>query len=117
LGKNFEQEKIERVDKETQMLKKLAQEAENIAKLIEKHKAERIQRMSEIKEECKDEQKLQNHYIKGFEGKATEKFKKLRINIEDEMSCRFKHQDEVIDNLQKVIRQFQGTLKVFGKNV
>ena len=117
LKEGFEREKTDRSAKETEILKKLSEEAANIAQLIEKHKQGRIARISEVKEECKDETKLQAHYISQFEKQATGEFSKVRKHLEDEMAGRFAHQDEIVDNLQKVIKQFQGTLKLFGKNV
>ena len=117
MKEGFEKEKSERTAKEAQMLTKLAEEAANILKLIEKHKQERVGRTTEVKEDFKEETKLQTNYIKQFEEQANGKFAKLKTRLDDEMGSRFSHQDQVIDNLQKVIQQFQGTLKVFGKNV
>ena len=117
MKEGFEKEKSERTAKEAQMLTKLAEEAAYILKLIEKHKQERVGRTTEVKEDFKEETKLQTNYIKQFEEQANGKFAKLKTRLDDEMGSRFSHQDQVIDNLQKVIQQFQGTLKVFGKNV
>ena len=113
----FEKERVVRVAKEVEMLKKLSDEAANLAQLIEKQKSQRVTRISEVKEEIRDESKQQAGYAKHFEGEATDHFKKLRTHLEDEMASRFTHQDEVIDDLQKIIKSFQGTLKVFGKNI
>jgi len=117
LKQGFETERVVRTEKEVEILKKLSDEAANLAGLIEKHKSERMTRTSDVREDMRDEMKLQSDYIKGFENKATDKFAKLRSRVESEMASRFKHQDEMIDNLQKFIKSFQGTLKVFGKNV
>ncbi len=73
--------------------------------------------MAETKEDCKDETKLQSGFIKGFSETATSEFKDSRERLEAEMGSRFSHQDEVIDDLQKFIKSFQGILKVFGGNV
>ena len=98
------------------MLKKLADEAANIAQILENHKNERIARLTEIKEECKDQTNLQADYVEKIQVQDDEAMKKLRTDIIDEMEGRLAHQNEVIDDLQNVIKGFQGTLKIFGKN-
>ena len=117
LKEGFENEKVTRAAKEIEILKKLGEEAANLAQLIEGQKNQRITRIADVKEDCKEETKMQTWYVKGFEKEATDKFAALRKHMENEIASRFTHQDEIINDLQKVIKSFQGTLKVFGKNV
>lgn len=112
----YEKEKDERCKKETEMLKKLMDEAANLAKLIEDHRNERIARIAEVREECKDQTRLQDDYLQKIQTEDNEGLERLRITVTDEMLGRFEHQTEVINDMQEVIKGFQGTLKVFGKN-
>jgi len=112
----FEKEKEERCKKQEEMLKKLVDEAAKLTQLLEAHKGERIARIAEIREECKDQTRLQANYLQKIQDEDNEGLERLKTTVTDEMLGRFAHQNEVIDDLQEVIKGFQGTLKVFGKN-
>lgn len=43
-------------------------------------------------------------------------FQEMRDDLESEMDSRFKHQDELVGNLMKIVKTFQETLKVVGKD-
>ncbi len=38
-------------------------------------------------------------------------------DLEREMTSRFNHQNEILDNMQRFVGKFQATLKIFGKDV
>ena len=46
-----------------------------------------------------------------------DEFKRLREQLELEMSERFDNQDEILDNLSNTIKTFQDTMKIVGKTV
>lgn len=85
--------------------------------LLEKERSERCFKLGEMKDEFNNELKMQTKFVEGFQKKSMEDFSKLKEDIEAEMSSRFTHQDEIIDNLSNFIKTFQDTLKVVGKQV
>ncbi len=46
-----------------------------------------------------------------------DEFKRLREQLELEMSERFDNQDEILDNLSNTIKTFQDTMKIVGQTV
>ena len=46
-----------------------------------------------------------------------DEFRRLREQLELEMSDRFDNQDEILDNLSNTIKTFQDTMKIVGQTV
>ena len=46
-----------------------------------------------------------------------DEFRRLREQLELEMSERFDNQDEILDNLSNTIKTFQDTMKIVGQTV
>ena len=51
-----------------------------------------------------------------FDAKMKKDFDDMREDVDREMTSRFDHQDELIDDVSKFITTFQNTLKVVGNN-
>ncbi len=113
----YETEKATRIEREKEILQKMADEVYKLMQQLEKERSERVFKLGEIKDEFRDEMKKQTKFVEGFQKKSMEEFVKMKEDLEAEMSSRFSHQDEIIDNLSNFIKTFQDTLKVVGKNV
>ena len=117
MKESYENEKATRIEREKEILQKMADEVYKLMQLLEKERSERTFKLGEIKDEFHDELKKQTKFVEGFQKKSMEEFDKLKGDLEGEMGSRFAHQDEIIDNMSNFIKTFQDTLKVVGKNV
>jgi len=113
----YETEKSTRIEREKEILQKMADEVYKLMQTMEKEKTERVFKLGEMRDEFWDEMKKQTKFVEGFQKKSMEEFTSMKSDIEAEMASRFTHQDEIIDNLSNFIKTFQDTLKVVGKNV
>jgi hypothetical protein len=117
LQENYESQRAARLEKEKEIMQKMADEFYKLLQSLEKEKAERTFKMEEMREEFANEIKAQTTQVQTHQQKTFEDFAKMKNDVEAEMSSRFAHQDEIIDNLSRFITKFQDTLKVVGKNV
>ena len=98
-------------------MQKMADEFYKLLQALEKEKAERTFKLEEMREEFANEMKTQTKDVQDHQKHTFEEFSKMKSDVDAEMSSRFAHQDEIIDNLSRFITKFQDTLKVVGKNV
>ena len=117
MKESYENEKATRIEREKEILQKMADEVYKLMQTMEKEKTERVFKLGEMKDEFRDEMKKQTKFVEGFQKKSMEDFSKMKDDLEAEMGSRFAHQDEIIDNLSTFIKTFQDTLKVVGKNI
>jgi len=110
-------EKAARIEKEKEILEKMADEVHKIKQEIEKERSERIFKLKELDEEFKEEIERQTKILEEYQKKSIDELASVKSILQDEMETRFTHQDEIIDNLSKFIKTFQDTLKEVSKNV
>jgi len=117
LKESYENEKATRIEREKEILQKLADEVYKLVQLLEKEKSDRCFKLGELKDEFHNEMKVLTKFVESFQKKSLEDFNKMRDDLEAEVGSRFAHQDDIIDNLSNFIKTFQDTLKVVGKQV
>lgn len=59
---------------------------------------------------------LTNKFLLSFEKNATVTATAFMSDLEKELDNRFKHQDNILDNMSTLVGKFQETLKVLGKD-
>jgi len=60
--------------------------------------------------------KNRDELFKDFQNKLNARILAMKDEIYLEMNNRFKHQNEIVDNISKFLKTFQDTLKVVGKD-
>jgi len=117
LTENFDLEKSIRIEQKKELLQKIADEAQKLSETLNKEKTERTLKQNELKDTFKQDLALNKKFVDQFQKDMTEKNDKMRSSVEGEITQRFAHQDEIINNLSIFITKFQETLKVVGKDV
>ncbi|EAR88833.2 SF-assemblin/beta giardin family protein (macronuclear) [Tetrahymena thermophila SB210] len=113
----FDTEKRERIEREKEILQKLDDEAFALKEMLDKEKTERILKIKELRNHTDFELKAQQKFNEDFHAKTIDEFHHVVNNIQVEIDNRFNHQDQIIDNLSKLVKTLQDTLKVIGKDV
>ncbi|EGR34042.1 hypothetical protein IMG5_026070 [Ichthyophthirius multifiliis] len=113
----FDTEKRERIEKEKEILKKLEDESNLLRDMLEKEQQERVLKLKELKEHADYEFESQQKFNEEFHQKTVGEFNIVVNNIEMEIDNRFDHQNQIIDNLFKLVKTMQDTLRVIGKDV
>lgn len=99
------------------MLETIAQESENVEKLITEETNTRTDRMKTLTYDLNHEYRSQERFVKGFYDGTLNEFFFTFNNIEDEMGNRFDHQNEIVDNLSNMVTTIQKTFEVMGTDV
>ena len=84
---------------------------------IENEKASRKQRLQDLDDMLSQDTDLTNKFLNKFENDAQKEADGFMDDLENEMDCRFKHQDKLLGNMSQFLTRFQQTLKIFGKDV
>eukprot|EP00347_Sterkiella_histriomuscorum_P007515 403348623 len=111
---DINQERSARVQKEREILENLQEESQKIENAINVEKEERQAKQAELYAKVAQEIDRENQWIDRFQRETMSEFNKDRTDIEKEMDNRFKHQDEIVRNIQHFISTFQKTLKAVG---
>ncbi|EGR32557.1 hypothetical protein IMG5_077940 [Ichthyophthirius multifiliis] len=109
-------EKIDRVQKEKEILRKLDDHVFFISQILDKGKTQRILQTKDLRNHIDFEIKIQRKYNEDFHIKTIDEFKHVINSIQLEMDNRFDHQNQNLDNLSKLVKIMQDTLKVIGKD-
>ena len=59
---------------------------------------------------------LTNKFLNNFESNATSAANTFLTDLEQELTNRFDHQDQVLQDMSTLVSKFQATLKVLGKD-
>lgn len=139
------QEKRERMKQTDEHLNPLRTHLSNLQKEHEANKAERLQHKKEIyrnlddnkfevneklnrendemkthatilKENTFKKLAIRDNYETDFKKHLFSDIQNLRDELFEEMSTRFSHQNQIVDNLSNFIKTFQDTLKIVGKD-
>ncbi|KRW98745.1 hypothetical protein PPERSA_03880 [Pseudocohnilembus persalinus] len=111
-----EEEKQARLIKEKEIFQKIDDESFNLKEMLEKERHERVVKTKELRDETEQELKAQKKFNEDFHTKTIDEFHHVVDNLQSEMDNRFDHQDKIIDNLSNIVKTFQDTLKVIGKD-
>jgi DNA anti-recombination protein RmuC len=112
----LDNERSTRIQRERDILQTLSDESNKLNELLEAEKSDRLDRMNQLSTSMNNQIQDQKNFMKRFEDKTTNDFAETRTDMDDEMDSRFKHQDEIVDDISKFINTFQNTLKVVSKN-
>ena len=86
-----------------------------LKELLEKERSDRVLKTKELKDYTDFELKSQVKFNEDFHKKTIDEFQFTVKNLQSEIDNRFDHQDKILDNLSNVVKTFQDTLKVIGK--
>ena len=84
---------------------------------IKKESLLRQEKMGDLDDFLTQDTSLTTKFLENFEANATQEAQKFMDDLEREMSSRFDHQNEILNNMQRFVGKFQATLKIFGKDV
>lgn len=110
-----EKEKEERIKGEKDILRIIDDSVYEINEDISKVKDDSNAKQVLLKEELKLDMKNRDGYLDDFQRRIQNEILLIKDNIYLEMSNRFLHQNEIIDNISNFLKTFQDTLKVVGK--
>lgn len=110
-----EKEKEERIKGEKDILRIIDDSVYEINEDIIKVKDDSNAKQVLLKEELKLDMKNRDGYLDDFQRRIQNEILLIKDNIYLEMSNRFLHQNEIIDNISNFLKTFQDTLKVVGK--
>lgn len=77
----------------------------------------RKERMQELEDFINQDTELTTKFLDKFERDATEGARIFLTDLERELTNRFEHQDNMLNNMSRFVGKFQETLKIFGKDV
>jgi len=77
----------------------------------------REERMTDLDDQLTQDTMLTNKFLDNFETNATHSANTFLTDLETELDNRFKHQDNILDNMSTLVGRFQQLLKVLGKDV
>jgi len=117
LQTQYESGKAERLQHEKEIYKKIKEEVKLTNEIMDKEKNDRNERMQILKEDRDKEMNLRDSLFHDFDKKVNISLEKEKVDVMQEMENRFKHQNEVVDDISNFINAFQGTLKIVGKDV
>ena len=83
---------------------------------IEKEKRQRLEKEKVIKDELFAELEFQRKYIDDLQKKLNIEFNHVTTNIQKEVQHRLKEQDDILENLSRVVVTLQKTLDILGSN-
>lgn len=83
---------------------------------IQKEKRERLEKEKVIKNELFVELEFQRKFMEDMKQKLNIEFNHVTTNIQKEVQHRLKEQDDILENLSKVVVTLQKTLDVLGSN-
>ncbi len=86
------------------MLETIAQESENVERMITEETTTRKDKMKTLTYDLNHEYRSQERFVKGFYDGSLKEFFFTFDNIESEMGNRFDHQNEIVDNLSNMVR-------------
>jgi len=117
LQKDFDEGKVQRIQHEKDMYKKIGQESKTF---YEKYEAEKESRKNMFKnltdkthKELMDRDKLFEEYNNVQDKNCVG----MKDEIWSEMNNRFAHQNEVVTDISQFLKSFQDTLKIVGKDI
>ena len=77
----------------------------------------REERMTDLDDQLTQDTMLTNKFLDNFEANATSAAHLFLTDLETELDNRFKHQDNILENMSTLVGRFQQLLKVLGKDV
>jgi apoptotic chromatin condensation inducer in the nucleus len=117
---NLENGQLELNEKMITNVNELKQDLKNkefiLNEKIEKEKRERLEKEKMIKDELHVELEFQRKYIEDLQKKLNIEFNHVTTNIQKEVQHRLKEQDDILENLSKVVVTLQKTLDILGSN-
>lgn len=117
LDDQHEQEKNDRIQGEKDLIRMMDDNVFEINENITKETKERETKITLMKEEFKQEINNRDNAFDEFKRKIMNEIRITKDEIVLEMTNRFSHQNEIIDNISNFLKTFQDTLKVVGKDV
>lgn len=113
----FEAEKAKRIERETEILDKLAEESQLMNERMDSERGDRINRLQDLRNLLYTDMNTQDSHIEKFQQNSLVALTDMKNGVEEEMRSRLDHQDDILDNLSSFIKTFQDTLKIIGKDV
>ena len=117
--------KVEQTQEETQLQitkesQEIRQDLENnkfvLEEKIKQEKKERLEREKQFKNEIFAEIDFQKKFVEKLHNNLEVEFNHVTTNLQKEVQHRLKEQDEMLDNLSKVVITLQKTLEILGTN-
>jgi hypothetical protein len=117
---SLEQGQLDLNDKLVTNVNTLQQDLKNkefvLNEKIQKEKRERLEKEKMIKDELLVELEFQRKFIEDMQKKLNIEFNHVTTNIQKEVQHRLKEQDDILENLSRVVVTLQKTLDVLGSN-
>jgi small nuclear ribonucleoprotein (snRNP)-like protein len=117
---SLEQGQLDLNDKLVTNVNTLQQDLKNkefiLNEKIQKEKRERLEKEKMIKDELLVELEFQKKFIEDMQKKLNIEFNHVTTNIQKEVQHRLKEQDDILENLSRVVVTLQKTLDVLGSN-
>ena len=100
--------------------KLIRQEMENdkfvLGETINQEKKERLEKEKVLKNELMGEVEFQKKFVEDMHQKLGIEFNHVTTNLQKEVQHRLKEQDDMLENLSKVVVTLQKTLEILGSN-
>lgn len=118
-------EKVEENQENTQLLiteecKGIRQDLENYKFILEEkirqEKRERLEKENQFRNEIFSELDFQKKFVEKLNNNLSVEFNHVTTNLQKEIQHRLKEQDEILENLSKVVVTLQKTLEILGTN-
>ena len=83
---------------------------------IQEESVNRQEKMQDLDDFLTQDTELTTKFLETFEKNAILEADKFMDDLEKEMTSRFDHQNNMLDNMSRFVGKFQETLKIFGKD-
>ena len=87
-----------------------------LSEKIEQEKRERLEKEKVLKNELIAELEFQRKFVEDVNQKLGIEFNHVTTNLQKEVQHRLKEQDDILENLSKVVVTLQKTLEILGSN-
>lgn len=83
---------------------------------LETEKRQRLEKEKVLRSELFAELEFQRKFVEDMNHKLGVEFNHVATNLQKEVQHRLKEQDQVLENLSKVVVTLQNTLEILGSN-
>eukprot|EP00668_Euglena_longa_P048233 GGOE01065298.1.p1 GENE.GGOE01065298.1~~GGOE01065298.1.p1 ORF type:complete len:292 (+),score=121.65 GGOE01065298.1:104-979(+) len=111
----LEQEKATRLERETQILKKIAEDTRQTQDKVEQERTERAAAVTTVREELSKELRYSDNVNEKFRAKTLDELDALKAAIRVEAQVRESGEENLAHSLSVVVSEFKGTVALLSK--
>lgn len=113
---SIDAEKVARLEKETQILKKMADDANRAQERTEHERQAREQSLVALREEAhkKEVEKLKHEQV--FKQQVVEEMDMIRHSVKQEAATREANEEHIVATVDQIVQQVQESLSIVAKN-